>query len=116
MEYEREPVIAPGETFPVKVTFRHADSEWANFVELIQCSVALQLPEGWTADYRKRFHIVRKKDLFETPEQNVNGIRQNEYTFTVTAGDLVAAQNQMFLILSSPMFAQPFTIPMTLLG
>ena len=116
VEYEREPVIAPGETFPVKVTFRHADSEWANFVELIQCSVSLQLPEGWTADYRKRFHIVRKQDLFETPEQNVNGIRQNEYTFSVTAGDLVAAQNRMFLILSSPMFAQPFTIPMTLLG
>lgn len=116
VEYEREPVIRPGESFPVKITFQHVDCQWANHLEMIQCNVVLQLPEGWTADYRKRFLIVRDKDLFETPEQNTYGIRQNEYTFTVTAGESVAPVNNLYLILSSTMYAQPFTIPMTLLG
>ena len=116
VEYEREPVVRPNESFPIKITFHHTDSNWANFVELIQCSVNLQLPDGWTADYRKRFHIVRDMDLFETPEQNTYGIHQNEYCFTVTAGESVAPVNNLYLILSSPMYAQPFTIPMVLLG
>ena len=116
VEYERAPVARPGESFPIKITFRHAGSDWANFVELIQCNVDLHLPEGWTADYSRRFHIVREHDLFETPGQNAYGIRQNEYTFTVTPGDRVDAQNRLYMILSSPMYPQPFTIPFTLLG
>ena len=112
VEYEREPVIRPGEAFPVKVTFRHTGS-WG---ELIQCAVSMQLPEGWSADYRKNILINRNGDLFETPEQLAKYASQNEYHFTVTAGENVAAQNKLYLILSSPMYAQPFTIPMVLLG
>ena len=113
VEYDREPVIRPGESFPVKVTFRHTGL-WSG--EMVFCSVDLSLPQGWTADYRKNTYIARAVDLFEAPGQNPCGIRQNEYTFTVTAGDLVADRNRLFLNLSSPMFAQPFTVPITLLG
>ena len=113
VEYEREPVIHPGETFPIKITFRHKGL-WSG--EIIHCSADLSLPQGWTADYRKNTYIGRTVDLFEAPGQNPKGIRQNEFTFTVTAGDLVAAQNRIFLNLSCPMLAQPFTVPITLLG
>ena len=113
VEYEREPVIRPGETFPIRITFRHMGL-WSG--EMIHCSADLSLPQGWTADYRKNTYIGRGVDLFEAPGQNPNGIRQNEFAFTVTAGDLVAPQNRIFLNLSSPMYAQPFTVPITLLG
>lgn len=113
VEYEREPVIRPGETFPVKITFHET---YLGCAEMIQCSVDMVLPQGWTADYRKSTYISRSVDLFETEGQNPNRIRQNEYCFTVTAGEAVAAQNKLFLILSSPLYAQPFVVPMTLLG
>lgn len=113
VEYEKEPVILPGESFPIKVTFRHL-GHWSG--EMIHCSVDLALPNGWTADYRKNTYIGRGVDDFETPEQNFRGIEQNVYRFTVTAGDFVADKNRLFLILTSPMYAQPFTIPITLLG
>ena len=41
VEYEREPVIRPGESFPVKVTFRHMGL-WSG--EMIYCSADLSLP------------------------------------------------------------------------
>ena len=113
VEYEREPVIHPGESFPVKVTFRHMGL-WSG--EMIHCFADLSLPQGWTADYQKNVYVNRAVDIFETAGQNPNNIRQNEYCFTVTASDYVAPQNRLFLNLSSPMLAQPFTIPITILG
>ena len=113
VEYDREPVVRSGESFPVKVTFRHL-GHWSG--EMLHCSVDLCVPAGWTADYRKNMYIGRSVDIFETPEQNPRGIEQNVYRFTVTPGECVAAQNKLFLVLTSPMYAQPFTIPITLLG
>lgn len=113
VEYEREPVIRPGESFPLKVTLRHLVIATG---EIIHFSADLSLPQGWSADYRKNIYIGRNVDMFEAPAQNPNGIHQNEYTFTITAGEQVAAQNKLFLHFTTPMFAQPFTIPITLLG
>ena len=113
VEYEREPVVRPGESFPIKVTFRHLGL-WSG--EMIHCSAYLHLPAGWSADYRKNVYIGRGVDLFETPGQNPRGIHQNELRINVTPGECVDVQNKLYLILSSPMYAQPFTIPITLLG
>ena len=97
----------------MKITFRQLEIATG---EIIHFAVNAALPEGWTADYRKNIYIGRNVDVFEAPAQNPNGIHQNEFIFTVTAGEQVAAQNRLFLNFTTPMFAQPFTIPITLLG
>ena len=113
VEYEAEPVVCPGESFPIKITFRHL-GKWSG--EMLHCSAYLYLPAGWSADYRKNVYISRGCDIFETPGQNPHGIHQNELRITVTPGECVDAQNKLFLVLTSPMYTHPFTVPITLLG
>ena len=103
VEYDREPVIKADEPFDITVTLTNISWD-----EMIQCRVDMVIPDGWTADYQRNLCVNRGADQSDTTV--------TKYHFTVTPGQQIAAENKLFMVLSGSTFAQPFTIPFTLLG
>ena len=101
VEYEKDPVIAPGETFPIRITFHHL------YEQTLLANVDVTLPEGFTANYRKSVFINynNQKPRFGTV-----------YEMTVTAGEVLEAKNDITIKVTHPVNAQPLYIPITVLG
>lgn len=101
VEYEKDPVVAPGETFPIRITFHHLCEQ------TLLADVDVILPEGFSANYRKSVFINynNQKPRFGTP-----------YELTVTAGEILNARNDIIIKVTYPINAQPLFIPVTLLG
>ena len=103
VEYDKEPVIGPGQTFRINVTFRH------RYMQTCHCNVDVLTPEGWTAEYPKSvFFYYNKQRLVDFNRSNM--------TVTLTAGDRVDARNDAIIRVISPLSPTPLLIPLALFG
>lgn len=101
VEYEKTPVVKPGDTFKVKVTYHHL------YEQTLVANLDMILPEGWTSDCPRTMFVNynNQKPRFGSTLE-----------FTITVGEKVDAVNQPMLrttYLTNPM---PLCIPITLLG
>ena len=96
------PQVCPNEDFTIKFTLynKRRDQRHVN--------VALTLPEGWTADYRKCVHLDWLAD------SKNGGIKSSEITIHV--GETVQNINRLTLTLTAPTHPLPLLVPITLLG
>ena len=101
VEYEKEPVVRPGEEFKIKITFGNRLSQ------PYHADVEVHLPEGWSADYRRSIYMDCKAQYH---------VPVNTYELTVTAGEKVSSRNDLVISVISPVCPMPLLIPVTLLG
>lgn len=101
-EFDRMPVIAPGES--IKLTFGFLDCVG----EPKNLQLRLHLPEGWSADYRRTIHI--KHATTATP------LREHKTDAVITAGENVEAVNRVFLEVRTEGYPVCGMIPVVILG
>lgn len=101
VEYEADPVIAPGGEFRVTVTLTNLRRNPYHY------EVTVGLPEGWTAEF-PRTQYVEHKTLVN------DGV--SRWTMTIRAGDRVDPVNRIPVVFSPRGHAVPVMIPLVLLG
>ena len=101
VEYEKAPVIKPGEEFKIKVTFHNRSTQ------PYHVDVDMYLPEGWTADYGRSAYVT-------CATRNTSA--DTVYEAVVTAGEKVLTKNNIVLHVACPISSMPLLIPVTLLG
>ena len=103
VEYDRAPIVKPGEEFRVKITLRNLRRDAHYYM------VTPYLPEGWSAEYNKTVAIR----YLQRPHQEY-GLAGVEMVIRV--GESVAPVNRFPIVLYAEEHAIPITIPMVLLG
>ena len=88
-EYDRYPLIKPGESIGIRLRLSNLVPDNYNF------DVKLILPEGFTADYQRSCYL-----------RNWNG-GESVWEATVTASDNLSALNHVYAILTSTTHMQP---------
>lgn len=111
VEYDEYPVVKTGEPFKVRLKFTQTIND-----KSVQGYVNISLPEGWTADYAKAVTIFKPFDGYETKEQNVRGINQNVYEFTITPGENIMPVNKVYVHIERQGHPMPYVIPLSLIG
>ena len=107
VDYKKAPVVTAGEPFSLSVKFSQVVHS-----EAIHGFMDVKLPDGWTAEYKKNLHIVRKWDLF-------NDERDGEYNtlnITITPNENIQAINRLYIAVNCDGYVVPFIIPVVLLG
>ena len=101
VEYEKDPKIAPGEEFKVKLTLSH------KYRQTLRADMEVLLPEGWSARYNKSVYVG---------ESNQLSTRITTVPVLITAGERVEAQNSVIVKITSHLNPMPMFIPVSLLG
>ena len=103
VEYDRAPIVKPGDSFRVKITFQNKryDSRYVSIHPI--------LPEGWSADYSKTCYM--RYDQFIHQEYG-KGILE----MVIHVGENVLDVNKIPVIVESRDHAVPIFIPIVLLG
>ena len=111
VEYDEYPVVKEGVEFKIRLKFHQLIND-----KSVQGYVNVSLPEGWTANYNKSVTVFKPFDCFETKEQNVRGIDQNVYEFTVTPNSNIQPVNKIYVHIDRQGHPMPFLVPITLMG
>ncbi|MBQ3864913.1 MAG: ADP-ribosylglycohydrolase family protein [Clostridia bacterium] len=101
VEYDREPVVRPGEDFVITVTLENARRNPYHY------EVNAALPEGWSADYPHTQYIEHRT--------MINNAR-SQWKMTVHVGETVGAVNRIQVSFSPKGHVYPVMIPIVLLG
>jgi len=111
VEYDEYPVVSEGVEFKVRFRFTQLIND-----KTVQGYVNMLLPEGWTAKYNKAVTIFKPGDCFETKEQNIRGIDQNVYEFTITPSANIQPVNKVYVHIERQGHPMPYVVPLTLMG
>ena len=101
VEYEKEPVIKPGEEFKIRITLKN------RLLQPYHVDVEVHLPEGWSAEYRRTTYIDCNAQYHKPV---------NTHEITLTAGEKVCSRNNVVISVTSPVCPMPLLIPISLLG
>lgn len=101
VEYEKDPKIAPGEEFNLKLTLSH------KFRQSLRVDMELMLPEGWSARYNKSVFVGETNQL--SSSTTITPI-------VITAGEWVDTKNTVTIKVTSHLNPMPMYIPVTFLG
>lgn len=107
VDYKKEPVVSACEPFAFSVKFTQVVHS-----EAIHGYIDIKLPDGWTAEYKRNLHIVRKWDLFHDGRDG----EYNTLKITVTPNEKVDAINRIYITVVCDGYVLPFVIPIVLLG
>ncbi len=101
-EFDKAPVISPGESINMTLQFV------SSFFEPRNISLKLHLPEGWTAKYRRHVRI----------EHYTHGKNLKKYFWTaeITAGENVEMINKVYVEVKAEGRPTDGMIPVTILG
>jgi len=102
VEFDKAPVIAPGETIKMTVLFRNSLMEPRNI------AVKLHLPEGWTANYRRH---LRVDHLAHMDRETACPL-----VAEITAGENVEMINKVYVEVKAEGRPTDGMIPVTILG
>ena len=103
VEYDRDPIVQPGEDFTIKITLKNNRSD-AHYY-----TVDAYLPVGWSADYPKTCRVSYYQRLHQEA-----GLAHLE--LTVHVGETVKDINRIPIIINACEHAVPIMIPVVLLG
>lgn len=103
VEYDREPIVKPGEDFKIKITLKNIRKD-AHYY-----TVEPYLPDGWTADYNKTAHVSYYQRLHQ--EAGLGYI-----DMVIHIGENVDAVNRFPIVIYPCQHAVPIMIPVVLLG
>ena len=101
VEYEKAPMIAPGEEFNLKLTLSH------KYRQSLRVDMELMLPEGWSARYNKSVFVGETNQL--TSRTTITPI-------VITAGECVDTKNTVTIKVTSHLNPMPMYIPVAFLG
>jgi len=101
IEYDKDPVIAPGETFEIRATFSH------KYRQSLRANLEVSVPEGWSVRYNKSIYVGETNQLAD---------RTTTTRILVTAGEVVDVTNEVTIKLISHLSPMPMYIPAVLLG
>ena len=108
ISYDRQPVIAPGETLTGKINLiPHTLPEARQF------RLKWVLPEGWQVSGRKCIFTAECRGF---NSECASDIADAETTFTITAGENVDAVNNIILDITAPDRPTHLFVPITVLG
>lgn len=126
VEFDGNPVLAPGESLPVRIVFRN------RMHEVKHLHIKLHLPEGFTASGRKDVYLTHQADRsaftrnHELPEGYTNlaswtptdAYLDNEavWTAVITAGEQVESVNRVIAEVTCDGHPTVGLIPITILG
>lgn len=101
VEYERAPIVRPGEDFKIKLRLQNYKRDAR------QLNLDVILPEGWTADYYRTAFLIQ-------PNCTTDG--KGTWEMTVHVGEKVEVVNKLYLSAWSMAHPMPMIIPITILG
>ena len=105
IEYDKEPVIAPGETITGTLDFVKFSGDVRNY------QTKVFLPEGWSCNIAKNINLMHG---YLTHENELN--RYTKVKFSITAGETVDNLNRIPIEITSYGRPTVFYIPIVLLG
>ena len=101
IEYEKSPIVKPGELFNIKVKIR-------NFRKTpVYMDIDVSLPEGWSAEYANSLFVLH---------DSIKGKGEAVWEMTVRVGEVVENINRIPLIIRGRGNATSIYIPIVLLG
>ena len=103
VEYDRDPIVKPGEDFHIRFTLKNIRKD-AHYY-----TVETYLPEGWSADYNKTTHVSYYQRLHQ--EAGLSYV-----DMVVHVGEKVDAVNRFPVIIQPCQHAVPIMVPVVLLG
>ena len=103
VEYDRDPIVKPGEDFTLKITLKNLRRDSRYY------TITPYLPEGWGADHSRTAHTR----YVQRPHQE-DGLCYVDMTIHV--GENVDALNHFPIIICDNQHVLPITIPIVLLG
>lgn len=101
VEYDKEPVVKPGDEFEITVTLQN--NRWNSY----HYEFCVYLPEGWSANYRRICAVHENRMM-------TDGIAK--WNMTLTVGENVDAVNRIPIMISPKGHVMPVMIPIVLLG
>lgn len=108
VNYKKAPVIKPNEEFEITVNFSQVVHS-----EPVHAFINVLLPDGWSAQYKKNMHVLRKYDLYGDAR---DGEDCNTLKIKVTAGENIENINRLYICATCDGYVLPFIIPVVLLG
>ena len=101
VEFDRAPIVKPGDDITLKVTFRNRRQN-PHYMEM-----DVRLPEGWSADYERQAFLIHDSIKFD-------GF--GKWEMTIHVGENVEAINRIPVIAWCHGNATPVFMPVTILG
>ena len=101
VEYDADPVIAPGGEFRVTVTLTNLRRNPYHY------EVTVGLPEGWTAEFPRTQYVEHRTMMNDGTAR---------WVMTLRAGDRVEPVNRIPVVFTPRGHAVPVMIPLVLLG
>lgn len=102
VNFEKEPVLRPGESLSIELQMRNKE------YEVRQPIFRVITPDGWSTEHYPRTAQVKHKFY-----QNGAG---DSWSFTLIAGDTIEAVNRVYVEISFVDCPSPIMVPITVLG
>lgn len=100
IEYDKLPLITPGEEFKFRITYEH------RLEQTVHADISMVLPEGWEAKYQKNVFLYYHNQTFA----------RTTCEYTILVGENVSNRNDITIHVKTPINPMPLYIPITLLG